>query len=187
MDQNRINEAKQNFDKYLQDGLITKGKNESAKSMYIQNADLSIKLASECMKSELNPHLWIIVMSYYSMFYVANAVLLELGYKTGSKIAHKVTNDALIVLVMDKLKKGMIDEYESAQEDAMEIASVKSEEIIDNFQLEMNKRSKFQYNMGEIVKEQKAKTSIRRAQEFFIEMKKLIREPLHKDAKERSS
>lgn len=75
------------------------------------------------MNSSLKPYIWVVVISYYSMFYIANAVLLELGYKTGDKVVHKVTNDALIVLVMDKLKKGLLEEYETAKEDALEIAS----------------------------------------------------------------
>lgn len=40
--------------------------------MYIKNAELSLQLAEECKNSELNPHIWIVVISYYSMFYIAN-------------------------------------------------------------------------------------------------------------------
>ena len=49
------------------------------------------------MLSRTRASLWVIVISYYAMFYAANAVLLHLGYRTGEKIAHKVTSDALIV------------------------------------------------------------------------------------------
>jgi uncharacterized protein (UPF0332 family) len=96
IDKERRKEAQQNFAQYLQDGLIKKEKNETAKAMYIKNADLSLNLAEECMNSDLKPHIWVVVISYYSMFYIANAVLLELGYKTGDKVVHRVTNDALI-------------------------------------------------------------------------------------------
>ena len=112
IDAKQKKEAKQNFDKYLQDGLLKKEKNETARQMYIKNAEQSLNLAEECMISPLRPHLWVVVISYYSMFYIANAVLLQLGYKTGSKIVHKVTSDALIVLVMDKIRKGLLEEYE---------------------------------------------------------------------------
>ncbi|MBI2107556.1 hypothetical protein HYT54_00345, partial [Candidatus Woesearchaeota archaeon] len=44
-------EAKQNFDKYLQDGLIKKEKNETARQMYLKNAELSLQFAEECMIS----------------------------------------------------------------------------------------------------------------------------------------
>ena len=137
IDQNKRKEAKQNFDKYLQDGLIKKEKNETARAMYIKNAELSLNLAEECMNTAIRPFLWVVVISYYSMFYIANAVLLHLGYKTGSKVVHKVTSDALIVLVMDKIKKGLLEEYEDAKEDALEIASIRSEEIIALYSMEM--------------------------------------------------
>ncbi len=174
IDKQRKKEAQQNFAQYLRDGLIKKEKNDTAKVMYLKNADLSLNLAEECMKSTLKPHIWVVVISYYSMFYIANAVLLELGYKTGEKAVHKVTNDALIVLVMDRKKKGLLEEYEDAKVDALEIASIKSDEIIAFYGLELNKRSKFQYNMTESIQEQKANTSLNRAKQFTLEMKKLL-------------
>src|SRR3989338_7312444 len=176
IDANKKKEAKQNFDKYLQDGLIKKEKNETARQMYIKNTEQSLNLAEECMNSELRPYLWVVVISYYSMFYIANAVLLQLCYKTGSKVVHKVTSDALIVLVMDKIRKGLMEEYEDAKEDALEIAYVKSEELMTFYALELDKRSRFQYDMTESIHEQKAKTSLKRAREFMLEMKKLLPE-----------
>jgi len=149
--------------------------------MYIRNSELSLNLAEECMNSTLNPYLWIVVISYYSMFYIANAVLLHLGYKTGSKVVHKVTSDALIVLVMDRIRKGILEEYEDIKEDALEIASIKSEEIIAFYSNEIDKRSRFQYNMTETIQEQKAKTSLKRAKEFTLEIKKLLPEFKKKD------
>lgn len=174
VDTKRKKEAHHNFAQYLQDGLIKKEKNGTAKAMYQKNADLSLSLAEECINSSLKPYMWVVVISYYSMFYIANAVLLELGYKTRDKIVHKVTNDALIVLVMDKIKKGLLEEYENAKEDALEIASVKSDEIIGFYSLEMEKRSRFQYEMTEAIQEQKAETSLKRARIFMLEMKKLL-------------
>src|SRR3989338_6805167 len=178
VDKDRKKEAQQNFAQYLQNGLIKKEKNETAKIMYIKNADLSLDLAEECMNSSLKPYIWAVVVSYYSMFYIANAVLLELGYKTGDKVVHKVTNDALIVLVTDKIKKGLLEGYESTKEDALEIASIKSDEIVGLYGLEMDKRSRFQYEMTESIQEQKARTSLKRAMQFMLEMKKLL--PLSK-------
>jgi len=48
IDINKKKEAKQNFDQYLQDGLIKKEKNETARVMYIKNAEQSLNLAEEC-------------------------------------------------------------------------------------------------------------------------------------------
>ena len=59
IDAKQKKEAKQNFDQYLQDGLIKKEKNETARAMYIKNAEQSLNLAEECMISPLRPHLWV--------------------------------------------------------------------------------------------------------------------------------
>src|SRR4030043_644868 len=111
IDKKRVEEAKNNFDNYLREGLIKKEKNEAAFNTYIKNSDLSLKLAEKLINDELKPYLWVIVCSYYSMFYIANAVLISLGYKTSHKIVHKVTSEALIVLVMNKLKRELLEEY----------------------------------------------------------------------------
>jgi uncharacterized protein (UPF0332 family) len=174
IDNKRKKEARENFAEYLRDGLIRKQKDEEAKKMYIQNSDLSLKLAEKMLDDPLKPYLWSIVVSYYSMFYMANAVLLHLGYKTGKKVVHKVTSDALIVLVLDKLRNELLEEYENIRNDALEIASMKSEDLLKNYELELEKRSKFQYNMTLKVQEQMARTSVKRAAEFILEMKKLL-------------
>jgi len=174
IDKKKIDEAKRNFDSYLKEGLLKREKNETALDTYLKNSDLSLKVAQKLMEDEIKPYLWVIVCSYYSMFYIANAVLLTLGYKTSDKIVHKVTSDTLIVLVLDRLKKELLEEYEKIRDDALEIASSKAEDIIKSYDFEMDKRSRFQYQMSEEVKEQKAKTSLERAKEFIFEMKKLL-------------
>lgn len=175
IDEKRKKEAKNNFDQYLMEGLIRKGKNELAKTKYFENAELSLKVANELINSQTKPYLWVIVASYYAMFYMANAVLLHLGYKTGEKIIHKVTSDALIVLVLDKLKKELLEDYELIKQDALEIASIKAENIIQNYELEKEKRSTFQYNMLEQTKESKARTSLKRANDFVFEIRKIMK------------
>src|SRR3989344_7251186 len=175
IDEKRKKEARSNFTRYLEEGLLKKETNELAKNKYFENADLSLKTAHELMQSPLKTYLWVIVTAHYSMFYMANAVLLQYGYKTQDKIAHKVTSDALIVLVLDKLKKELLEDYEALQEDALEIASAKAESVIGSYSLELDKRSRFQYNMLEQTKENKAQTSLERASEFVFEMKKLLK------------
>ncbi len=175
IDEKRKKEARSNFTKYLQEGLLKKESNELAKSKYFENADISLKTAHELMQSHLKPYLWVIVVSYYSMFYMANAILLQYGYKTQDKIAHKVTSDALIVLILDKLKKELLEDYETLQNDALEIAGAKAESLVESYSLELSKRSRFQYNMLEQTKENKAQTSLKRASEFVFELKKLLK------------
>lgn len=174
IDDVRKREAKDNFDRYLDEGLLKKERNPLSQEMYLKNSLLSLNVAEELFRSPLKPYLWVIVCSYYSMFYIANAVLIKLGYKTQEKIVHKVTSDVLIVLVLSRLRKELLEDYELVQKDALEIASIKAEEVIGNYDLELGKRSIFQYNMLEETKESKAITSLKRAHEFTLEMKKLL-------------
>ncbi len=157
IDDKRKKQAKSNFAMYLREGLLKKEKNELALKQYVENADLSLNVANELVHSRIKPYLWVVVTSYYSMFYIANAVLLRMGYKTQDKIAHKVTNDALIVLVIHKLRDELIEDYESIQQDALEIARTKAESVIESYNIELGKRSRFQYNMLEQAIESKDK------------------------------
>lgn len=174
INEERKNIAKKNFDRYLEEGLLKKENNDISKEMYLKNAEQSLLVAKELSISSLKPHLWVIVTSYYSMFYAANAVLLKLGYKVGDKIAHKITNDALIVLVLNRLKKELLEDYEEIQKDALCISNAKAEEVVDSYYYVLDKRSRFQYNMLEDLKENISVTSLKRAKEFLFEMKKLL-------------
>ena len=145
--------------------------------MYIQNSDLSLQTAQKLLSLETKeylPYLWVIVTSYYSMYYISNAVLLNLGYKIGDKISHKVTSDALIVFARNKLNKKFLEEYEDSQQDALELISQKTDDLLKSIEYEREKRSKFQYQMDETIKKEKALTSLERAKEFVFEMKKLL-------------
>ncbi|MBU0469979.1 MAG: hypothetical protein KKA62_05310 [Nanoarchaeota archaeon] len=145
--------------------------------MYRKNSDISIKTAQKLFDIEnegYKPYLWVIVTAYYSMFYIANAVLLSIGYKVGEKICHKVTSDALIVFVRNKLKKQLFEEYEEIKEDALELTSQKARFLLSSFDYERKKRSRFQYKMNEETKKGKALISLNRAKEFVFEMKKLL-------------
>lgn len=173
----RIKEAELNIKQYLAEGLLKKQKNETAKQMYVENSELSLETAQKLLSLETvtyKPHLWIIVSSYYSMYYIANAVLLDIGYRVGSKISHKVTSDALIIFARNKLKKGLIEEYEDVKEDALELISSKADSLLQSLDFEREKRSKFQYQMDEQVKKSKALTSLERAKTFVFEMRKLL-------------
>ncbi len=173
----RIKEAESNVKQYLAEGLLKKQENETAKQMYVENSELSLETAKKLLSLEsatYRPYLWVIVSSYYSMYYIANAVLLNIGYKVGDKISHKVTSDALIVFARDKLKKGLIEEYEDIKEAALELISSKADSLLQFLDFEREKRSKFQYQMDEQIKKSKALTSLERAKQFVFEMKKLL-------------
>ena len=104
------------------------------------------------------------------MFYLANALLYSIGYKIGSKVAHKVTADALIVFVRNRLKDHLIEEYELAGGEALAL----SDNLLQNFEFERQKRSVFQYESTEEIKAAKAKTSLERAEEFGKEIEQML-------------
>jgi uncharacterized protein (UPF0332 family) len=132
-----------------------------------------LRVAEEVQEKNIS-ELWVIVCSYYAMFYYANAVLLKLDYKVGDKIVHKVTSDAMIVYVRGKLKESLIEGYENTKEEALSLAGIKADDLIESFEFERNKRRLIQYKTIEVDKQSKAKTSLQRAKEFAREMDKLI-------------
>ena len=172
----RIKEAEINVRAYLDEGLIKKEPlNPDALRVLLRNAQESIDSA-EKLNSERISDLWVIVCSYYSMFYIANAVLRKLGYKVGEKIAHKVTADALIVYVRGKLKETLIEGYEDSKDEALNLAGIKADSIIESFDREKTKRGIILYRTDDIDKQAKAETSLKRAKQFLFEMNVLLDE-----------
>ena len=172
LSEQRIREAEGGVKGYLQEGLIRKeGFQDIVFIVLRNNAKESIDLANfiaENRKSDL----WVIVTSYYSMYYIANAILYKLGYKVGEKISHKVTADALIVFARKRLKDSLIESYEEMQEEAL--AGIGADALLESFDLERKKRSIIQYQTREFEKHSKAQTSLKRATEFIFEMEKML-------------
>ncbi|MBI2666747.1 hypothetical protein HYX13_03995 [Candidatus Woesearchaeota archaeon] len=170
----RVKEAEQNWRSYLSDHLVKK---DSFKQIvfdtFLRNHLESLNVAEHLSMQNLSS-LWTIVVSYYSMFYLANAVIYKNGYKIGEKVAHKITADALVILVRNKLKSSLLQGYEQAQNEALEIAKNRADELINSFDKEREKRSYFQYETTEEIKSGKAKTSFERAKLFSTELHKLL-------------
>jgi uncharacterized protein (UPF0332 family) len=174
LDKARIKEAENNVRSYLDEGLLKKATpNKQVMDILLRNAKESLRVAEEVHQTNLS-ELWVIVCSYYTMYYYANAVLLRFGYKVGGKIVHKVTSDSLIVYVRGKLKESLIEEYEQTKEEALNLAGMKADSLIESFEFERNKRGLIQYKTIEVEKQSKAKTSLQRAKEFAKEMEKLL-------------
>lgn len=101
---------------------------ETYKRNYQESLDVAQKIFDENLSN-----LWVVVISYYSMYYMANAVLYKMGYKVGHKISHKVTSDALIVFIRNKLKKSLFEDFEEAKEEALDIMGRKIKKRILKF------------------------------------------------------
>jgi len=174
LDKKRIKEAEDNVRSYLDEGLLKKAiVNPQIMNILLRNAKESLRVAEEVQQRNIS-ELWVIVCSYYAMYYYANAVLLKFGYKVGEKVVHKVTSDALIIYVRGKLKESLIEEYEQTKEEALNLAGMKADSLIESYEFERNKRGLIQYKTIDIEKQAKARTSLQRAKEFAKEMDKLL-------------
>ena len=128
--------------------------------------------------TSFNGLLWVVNASYYSMFYIARALLENEGIKIKTDMSiHAVTFDALVsyFYLTGRLQNDLLKDFIEAKEDAAEIlGKQKADELIEEYFFEKKKRGTFTYNMGEILVKSKAKTSLERAQKFRREIGKII-------------
>lgn len=171
MDETRIKLAENNFKKYVGERKIKKIEKfeELIYSTYLRNARESLVVANQLFQNKTSS-LWIVVTSYYSMFYIACAYLYKLGYKPGDEIVHQVVNESLIVLARHKIKNHILENYSEEMEKALVIA----DQHLENYERERGKRASFQYQTTEEVKENKAKTSLIRAREFLTLIEEIL-------------
>lgn len=178
------------------EGEITKDeKNKKLVEFYVENALVSLNTAKILSSISLNAslkkqfdfvddkfesHLWIINTSYYSMFYMAGALLAKIGIKIKSSIGiHEKTFQALVYYfyLSKKIAKHYIEEFKEAQEESKELLGMMQGRVKDlmvKYDFEMDKRAKFTYNIGLKAKEGKASTSLKRALEFYNECLRIM-------------
>ena len=162
----RINVVESKFNNYLEEGLLKKEEfNYNIHNAFFNKSLESLKTANELFLRKISP-LWVVVICYYSMFYMANAYIYRRGYKISHRIVHEVTNEALIVLTRKDLESSFLEAYELQKDSALN--------ILRNYELERRKRSSFQYEISEEIKFSKAKTSLERAKYFVNIISNLI-------------
>ena len=171
MDEKRIKQAEDNFKKYVQDSKTKEVSkiNPLIYNTYLKNARESLKVANQLFQNKTSS-LWVVVTSYYSMFYMACAYIYKLGYKPGSEIVHQVVNEALIVKGRHKIKNYILENYNEEKEKALIIV----DNYLDNYGREKAKRAAFQYETTEDIKESKAQTSLVRAREFLTLIEEIL-------------
>ena len=201
IEKERIEEAKRNVKQYIDEGLLRIKDKDAPKftDFFMKNAESSLQTASilqeisdeDALKNTLNvsgdfeSYLWVIVSSYYSMFYAATALLASQGIKASGQIVHKVTGDALIHFFVSNEKLArLLEQYEEAKavgleligrEELMKSMQKKANELIVAYESERKKRSKFQYDIGVQAKKGYAQTSLDRAKEFVFEISKILK------------
>ncbi len=203
----KIEEAKKNAVKCINSGIILKTKDSKYVDFFIKNAKDSLDSAkvlfdvsvNEKTKNTLgipnfNGFLWVINSSYYSMFYMARALLESISVKIKSdESIHFLVFNALVYYFYStgKLEKHFIEDFENAQEESSQIlgkekvnsfriskfpsqAQEKAKEMISDYSSEKEKRAKFTYETGEIAMKNKAETSLNRAKRFNEEVRKIL-------------
>ena len=170
----------------IQDGRITKPELGREK-FFLDKSIESLNLAKRILdisgdeKESLKSYMWIVSISYYSMFFAATALLAHFNHKINEERGvHKLTYHALkyyFLIDDNKLQKHFVEEYKDAYAEADELLRISEEKaisMIQDFDLEREKRRKFTYEMGEVAEFNKARTSVKRAVEFLDEVRKMV-------------
>ena len=182
-----------NINSYARDGLFKRGSYNYLIDFYVKTAKKTLQTADSLMQisennelkkrlgllDDFETYLWVITTSYYSMFYIVNALLLKNGMKLGDKIVHKVASDVFYFYFIKnkKIARELFEIYEEAKCQAMDLInySEQAEKLYQDLEYERDKRHKFQYNMTENIKRSYAQTSLKRAKEFINEIELLIK------------
>lgn len=194
LDDKKLEEIKKEVARLRNEGEIIKDeKNKELVDFYLNNSLISLntakilgKISSEdsfktkfdFISNDFESYLWIINSSYYSMFYIAGALLSKLGLKIKSELGiHKKTFFALVYYfyLSGKMAKQYIEDFEEAQGESQKLlAQTKVKDLMLKYDSEMNKRSEFTYNIGIEAKKAKAETSLNRAIEFYNECLRIV-------------
>lgn len=201
LDNQRIEEIRKLVPKLINEGTISK-KEEYKKlvNFFKENAEDSINSAQLLYKvstdsklqnatgfPNLRGFLWVINASYYSMFYMASALLANSRIKIKSGIGiHKLTFDTFVYYfyLTNKIAKEYVEQFLDALEDSEELlgreeavkkAEAMAKELVTSFDSEREKRRTFTYELERTKIQSKAKTSLERANYFYKEIAKLIK------------
>lgn len=108
--------------------------------------------------------MWIIVVCYYSMFYMASALIANKGIKAGHNDVHRNVKNAFLRLYIEN----------SSLEKVLGIDYTGCKEIAEDLMQERERRSRYQYDIGEGALRRDAEMSIRRARNFFEKTRKIL-------------
>jgi uncharacterized protein (UPF0332 family) len=137
LDEKKLREAESRVRHYLVEGIIITKQNCEFVDFFLSNAEKSLNSANalydlstdtEMQKKtgyfNFDGFLWVVNACYYSMFYMARALLEHEGVKVKSDLSvHSVTFDAMInfFYLNGKLQKRLIEDFAEAKEESSEI------------------------------------------------------------------
>ena len=191
LDEKEIQSIKRRVERFLKERVIIKEKEKKFVEFFLNNAKNSLDSAKLLFEAstknniknllgfpDFNGFLWVINSAYYSMFYMARALLENHGVKIKTDLSiHSVVFDALIYYfyLTGKLEKRLIEDFSDAKEEVAAIlGKEKAKGLVEDYLYEKNKRGFFTYEMGAIAMRNKAQTSLDRAKKFSEEIRKII-------------
>lgn len=191
LDDKRLNEIKRRVESLVKEGIIRKEKEKKFVEFFLNNSRNSLdsaKLLFEISTKDnlktsfglpgFNGFLWVINSSYYSMFYMARALLESQGIKIKTDLSiHAITFGALVYYfyLTGKLEKKLVEDFADAGEEASEIlGKEKAKSLVEDYFYEKQKRATFTYEMGVIAMQNKSQTSLERAKRFNEEIRKML-------------
>ena len=191
IDEKKVKQTEIRIKQFISEGVIKTKEKPMHVDFFIKNADDSVDSAKALFEISTNDEkqkslgftsfnglLWVVNASYYSIFYMARALLENSGIRIKADLSiHAVTFDAVVYFfyLTGKLQKEFLEDFIEAKEEAAEIlGKQKADELMEDYFFEKKKRGTFTYDMGRVLVQSKAKTSLDRAQRFRREMKKII-------------
>lgn len=191
LDDKKLKEIKDRVPRYVKEGRIVIDRQKRFIDFFLTNAKNSLNAASLLFAAstskqlqnqtgypDFNGFLWVINTSYYSMFYMARALLENNGVKIKTEIGvHAVTFDALVFYfyATGKLQKEFIEDFAEAKMETAELlGKEKAKTLVEEYYYEKEKRTTFTYELGEIAMQNKAQTSLERARLFNQEIRKIL-------------
>ncbi|MBI4919468.1 hypothetical protein HY837_06035 [archaeon] len=185
LDEKKIERSSRIIKQLIEEGKIVKPSSKT-KSFFLDQSNKSLVVSRKLLdlqeKENIDTNLWVINTAYYSMFFGATALLAHFNHKLDVSIGvHKATYHALVYYFVkedNKLKKQLAEEYATAVSEAEEVLQIgesKIKELVISFDSELEKRKIFTYEIEESVEKAKAITSLKRAENFFQEINKILR------------
>ena len=188
LDEEKLKQIERKVPGYLRDGLIRKNERQKFVKFFLGNARNSLKTAEIIVDAspkeltdpeEYDGSLWVINASYYSMFYMARALLESAGIEIRTEQSvHGITFDTVVYYfyLNGKLQKKFIEDFAEATEESAELLGrEKAKELVESYMQERNKRGNFTYKTGAVAMKNKAVTSLERARKFNTAIRELIR------------
>lgn len=134
------------------------------------------------LDSDYECFLWVINLSYYSLFYIVHALLAYKNVRILSDQGiHKITAHAFVYYCIKNnfVAKELYEQFVESQVEAVELFNLedfkrKAMDLTTKYFYEVGKRARFTYETDEEAKQRHAYTSLQRAREFLSEIEKII-------------